>query len=178
MAFFCQFFIGLLAATSCAMAAGQSDVHSSNESEPKVALEMPEKTITIPLTEFGWELVNAYDQHGKVQTDWSNKGADDFSFESLMLWFSNDSLGTKVCNFMSWRYRKNLQGQITLDDGFTTLAGCDEQTNRFEIRVRDQISLLRRYELAEYVAQLPLLTLHFSNGSRWELQGVRRPIAP
>lgn len=177
MAIFYQFFIGFLAATSCAMAAAQSDVHSVNESEPIVALDKSEKSITTTLTELGWELVKAYDQHGEVQTDWSNKGAHDFSSERLLLWFSNDSLGTKICNFMSWRYSADPQGEVTLDDGLTTLAGCDEQTSRFEVRVRDQISLLRRYELTEYVAQLPLLTLYFTNGSRWELQGIRRPTA-
>lgn len=178
MAIFYQVFIGFLAAITCAMAAGQSDVTSDRESEPSVSFDKSAKSIISPLTELGWELVNAYDQHGKVQIDWSHNNAAEFSIERLMFWFSHDTLGTKVCNFMSWRYSADPQGKVTLGDGLTTLAGCDEQTNRFEVRVRDQISLLQRYELTEYVAQLPLLTLHFSNGSRWELQGVRRPTAP
>ena len=178
MAIFYQVFIGFLAAISCAMAAVQSDVTLVPESEPGVSLDKPEKSITTPLMELGWELVNAYDQHGKVQTDWSHNNAADFSIERLMFWFSHDTLGTHVCNFMSWRYSADPQGNITLGDSFTTMAGCNEPTIWYEIRVRNQISLLQRYELTEYVAQLPLLTLHFSNGSRWELQGVWRPTTP
>ncbi|THT99038.1 hypothetical protein E9531_13250 [Lampropedia puyangensis] len=135
MVIFYQFLIGFLAATSCAMAAGQNAVHSGNESEPIVALDKPEKTTTNVLTTLRWELLNAYDQHGNIQTDLFNEGMEVFSSERLLIWFNHDYLGTKVCNFMSWRYSADPQGQITLEDSFTTMAGCDEPTNRLEIRV-------------------------------------------
>lgn len=104
------------------------------------------------------------------------RGVGIFSINSVRLWIDKDTLATRLCNSMSWTYSVGSQGQLILTPSLITAGACDGdggQTMRFEARVWRQVNLLNRFELAEHANHLPTLTRHFTDGSRWELQGVQ-----
>ena len=125
---------------------------------------------TRQLQAYDWDLTAAHNGQGQAAPGWQLAGrpATRLHFEGNRVSVQN------LCNMVGAGYTLN-GDRMQVSRPMSTMRACaDRDLMDLEQRVAAQLPQAQRYELRGDAAA-PLLVLHFTDGSRWELAGAPTP---
>lgn len=157
-----------LLSTALLAACGSSTPQGASVTPPSSTTHAADPART--LQAYDWDLAAAYDGRGQAAPGWQLAGRP-----AARLHFEKDGLSVQnLCNRVGAGYA--LDGQrLTVNRPMSTLRACTEPgLMDLERRVAAQLPQAQRYELRSGTAA-PVLVLHFTDGSRWELAGSPTP---